>query len=353
MSEPEVLISREGAAARITLNRPKALHALTHGMCGAMIEALLVWRSDPSVQIVLIDHSGERGFCAGGDIRAMARNGYAQDGSAAAFFRTEYQLNHLLFTYPKPTAAFIDGVVMGGGVGISLPCRYRVATERTTFAMPETGIGLFPDVGGGWYLPRLPHRAGWWLGITGARIKAADCRLLGLATHYATSDSLGGMKAALVADPAAAERILAERSIDSGPAPLQPHLAALAEAFARPSLDEAIASLKAGDDWSRAQAEVIVGKSPQSLRVTWRLLTAGAAAERFASHMALEFRLAPRIVATHDFQQGVRAVVLAKDNDPRWYPPSLDDLTDEDVRRFFEPLSPEDEWTPLPQLEDA
>jgi len=350
MNDPLVLTSVEGRAGRITLNRPKALHALTPDMCQIMIDALLAWRDDPAVEIVLIDHSGERGFCAGGDIRSLAASGYAQDDEAAAFFVVEYRLNHLIFSYPKPMVAFIDGIVMGGGVGVALPCRYRVATERTTFAMPETGIGLFPDVGCGWHLPRLPHHAGYWLGLTGARIKAADCRLLGVATHCAASVQLEALKADIIAAPDAVERLLDAVAFDAGPAPSEPHIAAMEKAFAESTLEGVIAALQAGDDWSVAQASTIAGKSPQSLRITWRQLATGAAAQDFADHMMMEFRLATRVVRTHDFLQGVRAVILVKDNDPRWYPPALADLADDAVDRFFAPLAPREEWSPLPQL---
>ena len=174
MTEPEVLTRVENGVGRITLNRPKAIHALNRAMCEAMIEALLAWRGDDAVSSVLIDHAGERGFCAGGDIRMIAESGAGDASEAKAFFKTEYQLNHLMFEYPKPITAIVDGIVMGGGVGISEPADVRIATERTTYAMPETGIGLFPDVGGGWFLPRLPGQTGVWLALTGARLKAAD-----------------------------------------------------------------------------------------------------------------------------------------------------------------------------------
>jgi len=200
MSESEEVLCRvEGKVGRITLNRPQAIHALTTNMCRLMTCALLSWRDDPSVELVLLDHSGERGFCAGGDIRMLAESG-ADDGRLAReFFFTEYRLNHLLFEYPKPTVALMDGITMGGGVGLAMPCRYRVATERTTFAMPETGIGLFPDVGGGWYLSRMPDHMGLWLALTGARIKAADCELLDIAT-----DTIGAQSIPLVAGALAA-----------------------------------------------------------------------------------------------------------------------------------------------------
>ena len=178
MTDP-VLVTLEGRVGRLTLNRPEALHALTLGMCQIMTDALRVWREDETVEMVLLDHTGPRGFCAGGDIRMLAESGAGDGAEARAFFHLEYRLNHLLMDYPKPVVALMDGVVMGGGVGIALPARYRVATERTTFAMPETGIGLFPDVGGGWHLPRLAGQTGYWLALTGARLKAAAVASLG------------------------------------------------------------------------------------------------------------------------------------------------------------------------------
>ena len=166
MSETcEVLCRIEGSVGRITLNRPRAIHALTTDMCRRMTEALLAWREDPQVELVLLDHAGERGFCAGGDIRMLAESGAGDGRLAREFFFVEYRLNHLLFEYPKPTLAIMDGITMGGGVGLSRPCRFRVATEQTTFAMPETGIGLFPDVGGGWYLSRMSDHMGLWLAL--------------------------------------------------------------------------------------------------------------------------------------------------------------------------------------------
>ena len=184
----DVLISTDGHSGRLSLNRPKAIHALNLAMCEAMIDALLKWQGDDAIEAVIIDHSEGRGFCAGGDIRMLAESG-AKDGvEARAFFHTEYRLNHLLFTYPKPIVAFMDGITMGGGVGISQPAKYRVATEHTRFAMPETGIGLFPDVGGGWYLPRLEGRVGAFLALTGARLDGGECLALGLASVYLRSE---------------------------------------------------------------------------------------------------------------------------------------------------------------------
>src|SRR5687767_13187222 len=209
---PDLITRAEGKVGRIRLNRPKAIHALTRDMCSAMIAALLPWREDPSVQAVMIDHAEGRGFCAGGDVVMLARSGASDGAEARAFFHEEYRLNHLLFTYAKPTIAFMDGITMGGGVGISQPCRYRVATENTRFAMPETAIGLFPDVGGGWYLPRLPGRTGHFLALTGARLDGAECLRLGLATHYMQSLVLDDLKAQILSNPERIEALLEESS---------------------------------------------------------------------------------------------------------------------------------------------
>jgi enoyl-CoA hydratase len=169
----DVLISVERGVARLRLNRPKAIHALTTRMCEAMSEALLKWRTDDNVELVVIDHAEGRGFCAGGDVVMLARSGNEDAEEAKRFFFAEYRLNHLLFTYDKPTIAIMDGIAMGGGVGIALPCTHRIATENTRLAMPETSIGLFPDVGGGWYLSRLPGRVGQFMVLTGARLAGA------------------------------------------------------------------------------------------------------------------------------------------------------------------------------------
>src|SRR3982751_2645995 len=197
----DVLTLPQGKVGRIRLNRPKALHALTREMCSAMLAALVDWRDRSEVEAVMLDHAEGRGFCAGGDVVMIARSGAGDGSEARAFFHEEYRLNHLLFTYAKPTIAFMDGITMGGGVGISQPCRYRVATENTRFAMPETAIGLFPDVGGGWYLPRLPGRVGQFMVLTGARLDGAECSYLGLASHYIPQESLEDLKSRLADHP--------------------------------------------------------------------------------------------------------------------------------------------------------
>ena len=348
-SEPEVLARVQSGLGRLTLNRPKALHALNRAMCETMIEALLAWRTDDAVQSILIDHAGERGFCAGGDIRMIAESGAGDASEARAFFDTEYKLNHLLFDYPKPVTALVDGIVMGGGVGISEPADVRIATERTTYAMPETGIGLFPDVGGGWFLPRLPGQTGVWLALTGARLKAADTVFLGIHTHYLPSDALEAFRAILAADPAHPIDVADGLETDAGEPPIEPHLPAIERLFAFDTVEAIFAALEAdGSDWALAQLATLKTKSPQSLKVTLRQLRTGATLESFADNMAMEYRLGGRVVRTHDFQEGVRAVIVDKDNAPNWSPAALSGVSDAALDALFAPLPTDEEWTPLP-----
>ena len=351
-SESEVIVRVEGGVGRLTLNRPGALHALTTGMCVAMAEALTAWRDDAAVSSVLIDHSGERGFCAGGDIRMLAASGAGDGAAAREFFFTEYRLNDLLHRYEKPVITIMDGVTMGGGVGLSMPARYRVATERTTFAMPETGIGLFPDVGGGWYLPRLPGHTGLWLALTGARLKAADCLALGIATHFVASERLPDFKAALVRTDlggGAIAEILETFASDHGPATIAARRADIDRLFAHESVAAIDAALAAdGSDWAKTQRDILKTKSPQTLKVAFRQLRSGAGLSRFADNMAMEYRIAARVIHRPDFIEGVRAVVVDKDNAPKWRPPRLDGVTDAMLDEIFAPLPASEEWTPLP-----
>src|SRR6187401_1177534 len=215
----DVLTCKEGFAGRLRLNRPKALHSLNRQMVRDMATALIEWRNDPDVRIILIDHADGRGFCAGGDVVDISLNVEGADAAASAFFFDEYRLNHLEYTYPKPGIAFMDGVTMGGGVGIACPCRFRIATERTLLAMPETTIGIFPDVGGGRYLSRLRGRLAQFLALTGARLDGAECKALRLATHYIASDLLEEAKERIMAQPFRVEAILDELSEADVPPP--------------------------------------------------------------------------------------------------------------------------------------
>lgn len=346
--ESEILARVENGVGRITLNRPKAIHALNRAMCEAMIAALLDWRADEAVKSVLIDHAGERGFCAGGDIRMIAESGAGDASEAKAFFLAEYRLNTLMFDYPKPITAIVDGIVMGGGVGISEPAEVRIATERTTYAMPETGIGLFPDVGGGWFLPRLPGQTGVWIALTGARLKAADTVFLGIHTHYLPTDALEAFKAILATDPAHPADIADGLEDDAGEAPIEAHLDAIDRLFAFDTVEEIFAALKAdGSDWARQQLDILKTKSPQSLKVSLRQIRTGATLDSFADNMAMEYALGGRVVRTQDFQEGVRAVIVDKDNAPKWSPATLDGVTEADLDALFAPLPDDEAFTPL------
>lgn len=345
MTEPHVLTRIDGRIGHITLNRPKALHALNQAMCEAMTDALVAWRDDPAVVSVLIDHSGERGFCAGGDIRMIAGSGAGDGAEARAFFVTEYRLNHLLFHYPKPVTAIVDGIVMGGGVGISEPAEVSIATGRTTYAMPETGIGLFPDVGGGWFLPRLPGFTGTWIALTGARLKAADTVFLGIHSHYLDDDALEAFRLILASDPAHPADIADGLESDPGEAPVEAHLEAIDRLFRFDRMEEIMAALEAdGSEWALAQRAILKTKSPQSLKITLKQIRTGAGLQTFAENMAMEYRLGGRVIGSNDFQEGVRAVVVDKDNAPKWVPATLEDVSDAGIEALFAPLG-DDELT--------
>lgn len=356
----QVITIIENNIGRIRLNRPKALHALTHDMCAGIVNALLRWAEDDNVFAIMIDHlpapDGDpklsRGFCAGGDIAVIATSAKGDCTEAERFFHLEYRMNHLLFVYPKPIVAFIDGIVMGGGVGLSLPARFRVATERTVFAMPETGIGLFPDVGGGWFLPRLPGRVGAWLATTGARIDGADCAAIGLATHYIPSDHLDPIKARILIDPAGLEEILNENAVTPPPSKLEAARPDIDRLFASNRAEDIVAALEAdGGEWARQQRAVLATKSPQTIKVALRQLAEGARMESFADNMAMEYGLACAILRRPDFVEGVRAVIFDKDNAPSWSPATLEEVSEPMIDAIFAPLSPQKRWTPLQQVE--
>ncbi|OHD08283.1 enoyl-CoA hydratase/isomerase family protein [Sphingopyxis sp. RIFCSPHIGHO2_12_FULL_65_19] len=345
----DVLISTDVRVGCISVNRPKAIHALNLAMCDAMIDALVKWRGDDAVDAVTIDHSEGRGFCAGGDIRMLAESGAKDGKEARAFFHTEYRLNHLLFTYPKPVVAFMDGITMGGGVGISQPAKYRVATEHTRFAMPETGIGLFPDVGGGWYLPRLEGRVGVYLALTGARLDGAECLALGLATHYLPSENLDDAKARIAVDPGRIGGILGELSVTAPPAAITQHIERINRLFASDTYEDILAALEAdGGEWAAKELATLRTKSPQTCKVALRQLKEGGEMHDFAEQMRQEYAIGSRVVQMHDFIEGVRALIVDKDNSPKWDPPTPEAVTEDWIDAIFAPLPENEKWTPLP-----
>ncbi|MFM5917636.1 MAG: enoyl-CoA hydratase/isomerase family protein [Novosphingobium sp.] len=344
----DVIVTREGSAGFLSLNRPKALHALTLPMCHEMSSALSEWADDAGVESVIIDHAEGRGFCAGGDIAFLRNSALNDDGaSGRQFFHDEYQLNHQIFTYPKPVVAFMDGITMGGGVGISQPARFRVATENTRLAMPETGIGLFPDVGGGWYLSRLPGRIGQFLALTGARLDGAECKWVGLATHYLPHDALPEAKARIAAghEPGG---VLSALQVTPPTARIEANALQIARHFTSDRYEDILTSLEAdGSEWAAKELATLRTKSPQTCKVALRQLAESAKLSDFADNMTMEYRIASRVLTRPDFAEGVRAVIVDKDNAPRWNPATAEGVTAALIDGIFAPLPEAEEWQPL------
>ena len=345
--ETDVIIQTDGPVGRIRLNRPKALNALTHAMCDTILGALENWREDLLVEAIILDHPDGRGFCAGGDIRMLAQSGAADGVAARAFFHSEYRMNHRLFTYAKPIVAVMDGITMGGGVGLALPAKFRIATENTKFAMPETGIGLFPDVGAGWYLSRLPGRMGQYLALTGHRLDGAEACALGLATHYLPADRLEAAKQSIRDRPQGIAATLDDLAITPPDAAIVAHQPAIDRLFASDVLEEIFAMLaEDGGAWATETLATLRTKSPQAMKVSLRLLQDGATMMTFADEMAREYAVASHVVQRHDFLEGVRAVIVEKDHAPRWDPATPEDVTDHAIDMIFASPAEADVWTP-------
>jgi enoyl-CoA hydratase len=343
MREDDILFERRGAAGLVTLNRPQALNAVNHGMVNALAARLAAWASDPAVTRVIIHAAGERAFSAGGDIRALYELGRAgRQAEMLPFWRDEYQLNHLIKHYPKPYVAVIDGIVMGGGVGISVHGSHRVAGEKFQFAMPEVGIGFFPDVGATWFLPRLPGQIGAYCALTGERLRVADGLASGVATHHVAGARFPDLIDAL-AGTVPVDAVLAAFADKPGEGALAPLRPAIDRLFAADKLEEILAALDAeGPDaeWAGKTAAVIRTKSPTSLKVALAQVRRGADWS-FSECMRAEFRIVSRIVYGHDFYEGVRATIIDKDNAPRWRPGDLAGVGERAVEEHFAALEEE------------
>ena len=336
-NDAEVLFERKGAIGQIVLNRPKALNALTHSMCIAMKAQLADWAADEAVRAVVVSGAGERAFCAGGDIRALYESGKAGTPYALSFYRDEYILNAAIRHFPKPYIALIHGIVMGGGVGVSVHGNHRIADESTVFAMPETGIGLFPDVGGSHFLPRCPGEIGMYLALTGARLKTADALYAGVATHFVPKASWDALIAGL-ADGDAPDAVLGRLAKAVPDAPLAGNRQSIDRLFAGNSVEAILDALDAdGSTWARETAQTIRTKSPTSLKITFRQLREGRRKE-FDDCMRMEYRMVNRIIAGHDFYEGVRATIIDKDGSPKWSPVALEDVAAPAVDAYFAPL---------------
>jgi enoyl-CoA hydratase len=345
MSEPEVLAEKRGSAGFLILNRPKALNALNLGMVRAIAAALDDWERDPAVMRVVVTGAGGRAFCAGGDIRLLYEQGRAGDHAAQlTFWREEYLLNRRIKRYSKPYIALVDGIVMGGGVGVSAHGAHLVAGEGYTFAMPEVGIGFFPDVGATYLLPRLAHRAGVYLAMTGARAHADDALALGLAQTRVPSARMESLVAAL-AERAPLEAILATFALPMPRSALAAACALIEDCFAHTTPARIIAALgqaaAAGSDFAGKAQAAMLAKSPTSQAIALRQMEAGRSLS-FEEAMVLEFRIVSRICRGHDFYEGVRALIVDKDNRPQWRPGAAEEVLSADIDAYFAPLGTSD-----------
>jgi len=334
----DVLIGTEGSLGRIRLNRPKAINALTMPMIQAIQTALTEYETDPEIAAVLISGEGERGLCAGGDIRALYDHG--RDGFGHEFFRAEYRVNAHIAAYEKPYVAIMDGITMGGGVGVSAHGAIRIVTERTKLAMPETGIGFFPDVGGTWLLAHAPGEIGTCLGLTGEGFSGADAIYAGLADHYVESAKLPALIEKLSALPATAD-IESVRSVVQGfsievTPPLAAHRTDIDTAFAFDTVEEIVAALEsAGTEFARKILGDLSRKSPTSLKVALRLLRAGRTSKSLEECLQREFDASHVVLASDEFYEGVRAAVVDKDRNPKWSPATVQEVTPALVESYF------------------
>jgi len=368
--EPEVLVTQSGGVRTVTLNRPKALNALNLSMVQQMYPLYRRWAETDTVKIVVQEGSGEKAFCAGGDVASLyhahkagdSGPGVSKDALTASFFREEYQLDHLIATYPKPIISILDGITMGGGVGLSVHAPFRVATEKTMFAMPETALGLFPDVGGGHFLSRLPGELGMYLALSGARLKAADLLYSRIATHYIPSARIADLKDRLVSLEAPPERMhesvsyaLDEFTDPIVEAPLMEHRKMIDECFAGNTVEGMLEALHkhAGESEFAAKLVTTLGKcSPTSMKITLKQLREGAKLE-IGEVLQMEYRMAQACCGNHpdpsevgkDFYEGVRSILIDKDHAPQWSPASLGEVTEAVVDAHFQQLPSDRELT--------
>ncbi|KAM3607180.1 uncharacterized protein V6R79_002950 [Siganus canaliculatus] len=350
-AEPEVILEKVGNAGVITMNRPKVLNALSLSMIRQIYPQLKTWENDNETDIVIIKGTGGKAFCAGGDVRSIAEAGKVGDPLTAILFREEYILNNAIGSYRKPYIALIDGITMGGGVGVSVHGRFRVATEKTLFAMPETAIGLFPDVGGGYFLPRLQGKLGLFLALTGFRLRGRDVHRAGIATHFVESQKIPELEKELVdmKSPSAADvsRVLdafqdQSRLDAEKPFVLEKHMSDIDRLFSCSSVEGIIQNLKAeGSEFANKQAETLSKMSPTSLKITYEQLKRGSTLS-LPDVLVMEYRLTQACMKGSDFYEGVRAVLVDKDQSPKWRPATLEEVTDEAVEQCFSSLGDKD-----------
>ncbi|WP_137991408.1 enoyl-CoA hydratase/isomerase family protein [Streptomyces vilmorinianum] len=333
---PHVLVRTEGRAGFLTLNRPRAINALTHAMVRRIDEALTAWEGDPAVETVVIEGAGERGLCAGGDIRAIHDDARAGGTASVDFWRDEYRLNARIARFPKPYVALMDGIVMGGGVGVSAHGSVRVVTERSRVAMPETGIGFVPDVGGTYLLSRAPGELGTHLALTGTQAGAADALLTGLADHFVPSEDLPRLASELTRAPA--HEVVPRFARPAPPGELAAQREWIDPCYAADTVEDVVDRLlDFGVPEAKEAAATLLGRSPVALKVTLAAIRRARRLDSLESVLDMEFRLSCAALTSADLVEGIRAQVVDKDRDPHWSPPTLAEVTDDDVARYFAP----------------
>ncbi|MFF0742754.1 enoyl-CoA hydratase/isomerase family protein [Streptomyces sp. NPDC004111] len=334
--DDHVLLRTEGRSGLLTLNRPQALNALTPAMVRRVDEALTAWEHDPAVESVVLTGAGPRGLCAGGDIRAIYEDARAGGGASAAFWRDEYRLNARIARYPKPYVALMDGIVMGGGVGLSAHGSVRIVTERSRIAMPETGIGFVPDVGGTYLLALAPGELGTHLALTGARIGAADALLCGLADHFVPAADLPRLLDDLAAHPV--HEALRRHVRQPPPGELPALREWIDDCYAAGTAEEIVARLRGhGAPAAQTAADTLLTKSPTAVKVTLAALRLARRPGPLERVLEREYRISCAALASPDLIEGIRAQVVDKDRTPRWSPATLAEVTDADVARWFAP----------------
>ncbi|MBA4774709.1 enoyl-CoA hydratase/isomerase family protein [Agrobacterium salinitolerans] len=337
-ADAQVIIEKRGGAGIIRLNRPKAINSLTLPMVRDLFQALQRFEEDSDVSCVVLTGEGDRGLCAGGDVRIIHDLGKAGDPQVLDFWREEFPLNYRIARFAKPYIALMDGIVMGGGVGISAHGSHRIVTERTKLAMPETGIGYFPDVGGSWLLPRAPGECGTWLGMTGNAVTAADAIYAGFADYSVPSDRLDGLVQDLskAADVDSIEAAIMAHAVEADEGVLSINRDIIDATFHFDTVEEIFAALSArADAFSRETLEVLQKRSPTSLKLTLKLLRLGRESASLIECLEREFAAGTEILRQHDFYEGVRAALVDKDRNPLWQPARLDEVREEDIAPYF------------------
>lgn len=336
------LKGNQGDLGVITLNRPHALNALTQAMCQTIKNTLDHWEQTTSIKAVIIRGTGDRAFCAGGDIRYLYHMGKENPEIARQFFYYEYRMNHRIFHFKKPYIALMNGITMGGGVGVSIHGSHRVATEKLLLAMPETGIGFIPDIGGSYFLPRCPNYTGFYLGLTGARINAADCYYLGLTNHQIKSEQIDTLVTQLLetafADNAhqTVTEIIKQFHCAPEPAPLTKYSDEIATCFAHATMEEILHALtQHTNPWCHETARLLMTKSPTCLKVALKELISGKKIH-FDDALQMEYRLGQNFLLSHDFYAGIRAVVIDKNQKPNWQPDNLAGVSSDMVNAYFQ-----------------